>query len=969
MEFGVLGPMTVVEREQSLPLGGPRQRAVLALLVAHSGRALTADRVVTELWGEDAGAGALASLYTHVSNLRGLIGKDRLGRDALGYRLTLRDGDLIDAHAFETDVAEARRHAGAAPAAGVEHFDRALGRWRGRPFEGLDDVPSLVAEAARLEELHTTAVMDRFDAVLQSAGTPSIDELEALCAERPLDERPWSLLMRSLYRVGRQADALRTYAEVRRLLGEELGIEPSRLLVDLEEQILLHDPALDPRPPEPPTNLPDHLTSFVGRDRERLELVELLGDHRLVTLVGPGGAGKTRLGVEVARSARSSFADGVWLVDLAPVGDPDRIGSAIAAVMRLPTASVDGALDQIATALQARSLLIVLDNCEHLQAALAGAIESLLSQIPGLKVLATSRRPVDVPGERRFVLGGLTVGAADAEPGDAERLFIDRSSAMSAAPTDEENLTAVREICRHLDGLPLAVELAAGRCDVLAPREIAALLSRRFAILVDQRQPRDIHRSLEATVGWSYGLLDANDRSAFSALGVFEGPFTVAAAAAVLGDEQVEEQVERARTTIEGLVATSLVTVVPGGTGPTRFRLLETLRDYARERMQESGVEADVVRRHDEYYLDVCAGLCDEFFGGGRVRATERIGDELAEYLVAWDRGLASDPLSVLPMAWPLGNHWLFGGDLGQGEDRLEGLLAATAGDDSQARADALVIAGFLVAYRNRMPQASAWTSEAIATYRASGDQMRLAYGLARGGHWAFALGDGPTAMAMLGESLDICDRIGYEDGKAWPTALTAQARRWSGDTDPEIRDLFLQARRRFMEMGETYGQIHADMILTSFLEFPLEERLRFATEMVTISRQSGAENLMRPIALHNLAYPVWEAGERDRAMGLNRASIRSAVATGAMIDLGLGLIQAATFAGEGGEAERAATLFGAASTHFGMAMAPFQREQAEPAEASARADIGDDRYDELFRIGAAMTSDEAAAHVLGPRH
>jgi len=962
MRFGVLGPVEAFDGDRSLSLGGPRQRAVLAMLLATPGRAVSADRIVTEVWGDDAGRGAVASLYTHVSNLRGVLGKSRIVRDASGYRLALLDGDEVDASAFEAEAAQARRAAESDAARVVDQFDAALRRWRGRPFEGLEDVPALASEIVRLGELHAAVEADRLDAILRAGDTPSVGELEELCRRRPLDERPWSLLMRTLYRSGRHADALRTYANVRRVFGEEMGIEPSPALARLEEQILLHDPALDPTPIAAPTKLPVYLSSFVGRVDEQRLVGEALRDHRLVTVTGPGGVGKTRLAVEVAAAHAPRFPDGVWLVDLAQVGDPGRVGPAIAAAVEVADASADESVVGIAAALQTHTALLVLDNSEHVRSSVASAAEMLLARVPGLTILVTSRRPLDAPGEVRFPLEGLAVGTADGTAGDAEDLFMERASEIDPRfGQDEPPSAAVTAICQHLDGMPLALELAAARTDVLSPVEIADLLTRRFGVLIDDRHRRDIHRSLEATVGWSYGLLEPDERKAYSALGVFEGPFTAAAAAAVLDLDDHRDPVMM----IERLVAASLVNMEPHEELPTTYRLLETLRAYAKDRLTESGGWAEATRRHDAFYLGVCDRLWEEFYGAGRVDATRRIAVELAEYVAVWDRHIADDASSVLTLAWPLGNYWLFGGGLGEGEARLTEILAATAKETSAARADALTIAGWLVAFRNRWDQSVVWTSEAIDVYRASGEEMRLAYALARGGHYAFGIGEGEAAMTMLHESLEICDRIGYEDGKAWPTVLIAQARRWSGDPDPNIREQFLEARRRFIEMGESYGQIHADMILTTFREFAIEERLRFAEEMVDLAQHHGGERLMRPIAFHNLAYPTWELGERERAQGLNRIAIRSAMTTGATIDLGLGLIQAATFAAEQGEAERAAVLFGAGSAHFGMQLAPFQQADLEPAVEQAQAAIGDTRYDELHRIGSAMTANEAADYAL----
>ncbi len=962
MQFLALGPVGAVDGGEPVSLGSPRHRAVFGVLLARVGHRVPIDVIITEIWGDEAGDRAVASLYTHISNLRVAVGKDRVVSDDGGYELKLHEGDVVDVEEFDSAIAEARRGAGIDPPAAVEALERGLGLWRGRPFEGLEDIPMLAAEITRLGELRDTAQVDRFEAILQTGDVPLVADLEELCGRRPLDERPWDLLMRTLYRVGRHAEALRTYTKVRELFGEEMGIEPSPALAHLEEQILLHDPALDGAPVEPPANLPVYLTSFIGRDDELRRLTDALGTSRLVTILGPGGAGKTRLATEMATTLRGRFPDGLWLVDLAQITDPSRIGLTIGETIGV-TDGLGDTVDEVALSLRGRRSLLVLDNCEHVAEELRDVVSALLRSAPGLVILATSRRPLEVAGEQRFLLEGLATDSGPDAPSDAALLFVERAE---AAGSNEDLLTsagdAVATVCRKLDGMPLALELAAAHSDVLSPAEIAELLTHRFALLVDDRQDREIHRSLEATVGWSYGLLDANQRLAFESLGVFEGPFTADAAAAVLGLERGTASVQM----LERLLAVSLIRVESHVEGATTYRLLETLRAYARDRLREADRWQEAVDKHDDHYRAVCTRLHPEFFGAGRAAATARIGTELAEYLAIWDRGLEHDPESVLPLAWPLGNYWMFDGVLQEGMIRFERLLELADGEMSLDRADALIMASWIAAFRNRWPDSVRRTAEAVETYRATGEEMRLAYGLARGGHWAFGVGDGETSMAMLGESLEICERIGFDDGRAWPTVLMAQARRWVGDHSSEVTEMLLDARRRFSMMGEPYGQIHADMMLTSIRELPLAERVRISEEMVAIANRQGGENSARPTAFHSLAYNTWDTGEWDRAEGLNRICVRSALASGNEITLGLGLFQAAIFAARRGDAERSSRLFGAGSTHFAMTLAPFMQEVHDPAMDQARTVIGDDRFDGIYRIGAAMGPEEATAFALG---
>ncbi|MEN8239259.1 MAG: BTAD domain-containing putative transcriptional regulator [Actinomycetota bacterium] len=919
------------------------------------------DVIVTEIWGDNADDRVVASLYTHISNLRGTLGRDRIVSDSSGYRLTLHEDDVVDIAQFEDALAEARRWAGVNPPAAVEALERGLELWQGRPYEGLEDIPMLAAEIVRLDEMRASAEVDRFEASIQVGRVPNVADVEELCRQRPLDERLWGLLMRALYRGGRHAEALRTYTHVQALFGEEMGIEPSPALARLEEQILLHDPDLDAAASTPPVGLPIYLTSFIGRDDEMRQLAAMLGEHRLVTILGPGGAGKTRLAAEIAATLSGRFPDGVWLIDLSQIADPSRIGSAIGETIGV-TGGFGETVDEVAQSLRGRRSLLVLDNCEHVVEGLRDVAGTLLRGAPELVILATSRRLLEIAGEQRFLLEGLAVDSTVDAPGEAVVLFVERAEAAgSGVDLGGSDREAVATVCRKLDGMPLALELAAARSDILSPAEIAELLTHRFALLVDDRQDRDIHRSLEATVGWSFGLLDAEQRLAFETLGVFEGSFTAQAAGVVLGLDGEAAAVQ----TIESLLAASLVRVEPHDGRATTYRLLETVRAYARDRLIEAGRWQEAVDRHDACYRSVCLRLHPEFFGAGRAAATALIATELAEYLAVWERGMEEDPVLVLPLAWPLGNYWMFDGVLQEGIVRLERLLKLTGHDPSLDRADALVMASWVAAMRNRFDDAICWTAEAIETYREAGEDLRLAFALARGGHWALIGGDGESAIAMLSESLEICERIGFDDGRAWPIILIAQARRWVGDDSSEVTEMLLDARRRFLNMGEPYGQLHSDMILATIRERPIEERIRIGEEMVAIAQRQGGENTARPTAFHGLAVATWDAGERERAEGLNRVCIRSALATGNEITLGMGLWQAGMFAAERGNGERSARLLGAGSTHFVMARAPFMVEELDAAMEQARAVIGDDRFDELHRSGAAMGPAEAAAFAL----
>jgi len=963
MRFLVLGPLQIEENGEAISLTGQLRRSVLVLLLLDAGRPVPIDRIISEIWPDQPVEDHRDSLYTYVSQLRKALGKDRLVFADGGYRLDLTAADEIDAVDFESTAKRAGRLLGSDPVVARHLLDSSLDLWRGRPYEGFENLGSLVPETARLEELQLDAAEDRIDAELRAGGTPTAGDVEKLCERHPYRERLWGLQARTLYRAGRQADALRTFTRLRSILGDELGLELSPELARLEEQILLQNPALEPDAAPPPTNLPIPVSSFVGRIDELKLLDKAIHEHRLVTVVGHGGAGKTRLAIEAAHNVRGSFRDGVWFVDLAQVSDPELLPQAVAATLQTVEQPGIDLAGSIGAYLRPRTALLVLDNCEHVVDSVATLTTALLEKAPNLKILVTSRQALRRDGEVRFALEGLATSPDDEAFFEAERLFEARAAAVHRNFTLDETIrTSVSSICRHLDGMPLAIELAAARVDVLSPAEIDGHLAHRFTLLADEPSQRIVHRSLRASMDWSYGLLPASGRQAFDVFGVFEGPFSATAAAAVLGLESENEIIDQIRS----LVRTSLLHIVSPSGGASLYRLLETPRLYARDHLVEAGRWDAVVEGHDANYRDACRALRPAFFGRERVAAQQKIEAEMANYQAAFDRLLARGEIrECLEMGWPLGHVWMFSGRLFEGERRMTVLLDASTGVQDQLRADTLTVASFLAMYRQQWEQAIAWVDEAIGIYRSISDDQGLAYALARRGHFAFASGDGPTAIATLQESLTMCRRIGYEDGTAWPITLLAQARRWSGEESPEIRKMLEDGRRRFIAMAEIYGQVHTDMILSTLHEEGLDYRFRYAEEMVRLGERPGADRLIQSAAFHSLAYAVWDAGDFDRAEGLNRAAARSALETGVTVNTGLALLQAATFAGHRGQAEHAAILFGAGDTHFTMQKAPFQELISQSVVGSAKEALGASRYEELYDLGASMSVEQSTDYLL----
>ncbi|WP_030346522.1 ATP-binding protein [Streptomyces sp. NRRL S-1022] len=604
MRFGILGP-TQIHTGDGTPVdpGGPRPRALLTLLLLDAGRPVPVERLLDGLYGAEPPAGALGALQSQISRLRRrLAPHTRIDAVPAGYTLAVGP-DTVDAHRFARLATEGRGAltAGDHPRAAALLRD-ALALWRG---PALPDLPDAHADRARLEELRLAVVQDRIEAELGTGGGPElVPELRALLRERPLDERLYGQLMRALHAAGRPAEALAVFGEARRTLADELGADPSPGLSALHLRLLRDGTGAPARP-----RLPAQLTRFVGRETELARIDRALAGSRLVTLTGPGGVGKTRLALEAARARTGA---GVCLVELAPLADGARIPYAVLAALgvrdgfRSPAAN---ALDRLLEALADREVLLVLDNCEHLVEAAARTAALLLAACPGVRVLATGRESLGITGE---VL--VPVPPLPEEP--AVRLLLDRARAVRP---DFGGHARVPEICRALDGLPLAIELAAARLRTLSVDELADRLHDRFRVLArGDRAKAPRHRTLRAVVEWSWELLDAGERDLAGRLTVFAGGATLDAVAAVCGVPYPEDP-------LASLVEKSFLEVSDG-----RYRMLETIRAFAAESLTDRRQpDPEHLRAaHAAYYLRLAERAEPLLRGADQVRWLERLAAE-----------------------------------------------------------------------------------------------------------------------------------------------------------------------------------------------------------------------------------------------------------------------------------------------------------------------------------------------------
>ncbi|MGW6418339.1 BTAD domain-containing putative transcriptional regulator [Streptomyces sp. NPDC055055] len=667
--YRVLGPCQALRAGDGAAeavLGGARLRALFTALAAAGGRPVGPDALIAQVWDGDAvdGPDRTAALQALVGRLRRALGREAvLATPGGGYRLAAGPDD-VDLHRFERLAAEGSAAlAEGRPEAAADLLDEALGLWRG---PALADLPGRAGDplALRLGQRHAQARRDRYAADLAlGRAVDVLPGIAAVAAGEPLDEPLQALRIRALRAAGRPAEALAAYEEVRAALADLLGTDPGPELRSLHAELLTEDPDGQPPPPAPsgPARaLPARLTSFIGRDDELRALAGLGDGRRLVTLTGPGGVGKTRLALEAAEGYRGV----VHLAELASVRDGGTVAAAVLTALGARDTqlwhrpAVTGPEDPYASLVEhcaGRRMLLVLDNCEHVVAVAAELAQTLLTRCPGVTVLATSREPLGVPGEAVRPLGPLPVATA-------LRLLGERGAAARPGFSVEEDAGAAAEIVRRLDGLPLAIELAAARLRMLTPRQIADRLDDRFRLLTSgARTVSPRQQTLRAVVDWSWDLLDASERAVLRRLSVFAGGSDLEAAEAVCAEGGVPDVLD----VLGSLVDKSLVVAAPGDAG-MRFRLLETVAEYAGERLDEAGERGATARRHLAYYREVARRGDPELRGAGQVAALARLEREhdnlrgaLRTAVALGEEQEALCLLHCLSWFWQLRNHTL----------------------------------------------------------------------------------------------------------------------------------------------------------------------------------------------------------------------------------------------------------------------------------------------------------------------
>jgi predicted ATPase/DNA-binding SARP family transcriptional activator len=679
LRYGVLGSVAVWAADGTpVRLASEQQRLLLAVLLVNANRGVSADRLIDELWGDRLPTDPRVALRTQVSRLRKRLDEGALVTDESGYRLVVAAGDY-DAARFEASLADDR-------------IDDALALWRGDAIGEFADRPFAQPEALRLTELRCAARELRAERLLDG-GRPvdAVADLESLLAGEPERERARGLLMRALYAAGRQTEALEVYERWRSYLAEERGLTPSPDLRYLEHQILDHtlDAAGeggDNGPAAAWRGVPRQASSFVGREDALESVTEAVRHGRIVALCGPGGVGKTRLAVEAARTVADRYPHGVAFCDLSSVTHDADVVRVVAGSVGLEERNTRRLDDQLVSYLEHRRCLLVVDNCEHVINGAAKLVDYLVSRTVSVTILATTREPLAVAGEQVIPVEPLATDGSDAS---ASRLFIDRARSVLPTFADAGDRSAtIEEICRQLDGLPLAIELAAARMRSMALEDLAAGLDRRFQLLVGARRADERHRSLRAVLDWSYDLLSPPEQQVFDQLAVFASWFDLDAAHAVVGDDLSSQA---ATDAVLRLVDCSLA-VVRDGTRSSQYAFLDSMRGYGVERLRDRGALETARDRHAAWALALAEDAADGLAGPDEGAYAARVSRHFAEMRAAHDWLVGRDRPAALRLVAALRPYalWRRAVEIGRW---AEVSASASAGDDDKSLPAALLCA------------------------------------------------------------------------------------------------------------------------------------------------------------------------------------------------------------------------------------------------------------------------------------
>jgi non-specific serine/threonine protein kinase len=946
------------------PLRYRKDLWLLALLALRSEREVARDELAALFWPDAEESQARYYLRRSLSNLRHALGSE--GRRlltpsprTLGLNLSNADCDLLT---FDAALVQA-----AVSTTPEELLQQAVVLYRGPFLPGCLEEWVLTERNAR--EQAYLAALERLARITHEKGEPAaaVRWLRLLLAADPYRESACSALMQALADCGDLAAVTQVYRDLRLLLRRDLNTDPAPETEALYRSLRAREtrpadvlPTMPP-PAVPPRRLPVPLSDLIGREQEMEEVCGWQGKRRLVTLVGTGGVGKTRLSIAVAERMIGQFPDGVWFVDLAPLSDPTRLTPTILRALEIPEEPSRSPEEVLEQALSSRTLLLVLDNCEHLLEDCASLTHRLLSACPGLKALCTSREALGLPGEHQYHVPSLTpppMGQAKKEKlasslleYSAVQLFVERARQSNPSfQLSRSNAGLVAQICHHLDGIPLAIEMAAARVKALSVAQIAARLADRFQLLTGgSRAALPRQRTLQATLDWSHDLLSEAERILFRRLCVFAGSWTLEAVEAVCAGEGitpgevldvlthlVEKSLVVFEEPMEGTARSRLLEVMRqhdaeglGHTEVGRYRLLETVRQYAWDHLMATEESATVRRRHRDYFTDFAAEARIKMVGSGQFEWSQQleIEHDNLRSAIAWCR---DDPESLeagLRLTTILAWFWVTHGYLKEGRQHLAEILALDSRSRTKARGTALLNAAMLACEMADYAAAQSLCEECLGIRRELGDRVGIVETLTSLGLVEHERGDHATALAYLEERLVMQQEVGDRQDTA--NTIYWMGRIAEAQGDLAKARLHLEAARAIdLEFGQKAG--HA------------------AWRLGDVLCMQGDYAAARTLLIECLE-TAWELGDKFLAMS--------------------SLEYLAWLAHSQGQSERAARLYGTADvlrTTFGYTFSPSDQNKYAPRTTAVRAALSDDAFATAWESGRAMTMAQAIEYALG---
>jgi predicted ATPase/DNA-binding SARP family transcriptional activator/DNA-binding CsgD family transcriptional regulator len=997
-----------------------KAKSLLKLLALAPGHRLHREQVMETLWPDLGMRRASNNLHQILHAVRRTLEPAALATApasgsaasaSSGY-LLLRDEQLnlcpdsplwVDVEAFEQTAATARQ------AMEPQAFRAAIDLYAGELLPE-DRYEGWVEERrAQLRELYLSLLLE-LGALLEGRGDfgEAIEALGRVVAEEPTHEGAHVGLMRLHALSGRRREALGQYERLREALLKEFGTEPDAASTSLQQEIWAgtfphysdslpaglpareEEARFAARAPRRRHNLPLKRTSFVGRERECLEVKRHLAMTRLLTLTGTGGCGKTRLGLEVARDLVGVYPDGVWLVELAPLSDPTLTAQPVAQALEVPERPAQPLAETLAEILRGRELLLILDNCEHLLEATARLVDLLLDSCPHLRIMATSREALAVEGEVRWPVAPLSVpeqertsSSQELEGYESTRLFVQRAKGrdptFSLSPQDA---LAVAEICRKLGGIPLAIELAAARVGTLSLEHISERLEGSLDLLSGgARTAVSRQRTLRGTLDWSHELLSDPERKIFRKLSVFAGGWTLEAAEAVASGEDIEET--EILDLLSGLVEKSLVVAEPTEQGGVRYRLLEPVRQYALEKLEQSGEAEDVKCSHAGYFLALAEEAEPWLSGPREAEWFERLEAELDNIRAAhsWARAHGEAELS-LRLAGALGGFWYWGGHYGEARGWLEAALAQEARTSALVRAKALAAVSSMAWAQGDLGKLKEAAEEGLRLSKEAGIEGDRTTFFLGGTYRAVFLNllitaftearDNERTVKLGQESLRLNRQAGDVQGIAWSLLNLANASADSGDPE-QAEEFYAEGLSLARELDSGYNcfLFLLNWGWTVLIQGDHQRATRLTGEALELARERGRGFLgLLPRALDTLPWLTLLGGEPQRAKAKFEENLTLSKELGDKATIKTSLDGLACVAGANGEALRAAKLFGAAEALIlieatGFGLSPLESAMLEPYRASARSRLGEAGWDEALAVGRTMSMEAAIAYAI----